>query len=308
MQRWLAALAAPLLAAAAWAADAPRQPDGLLAVPPLARVTDLAGALAPADRSALEAKLAAFEREHGSQIAVLVVPSTAPEPIADFTNRVGAEWKIGRRGVGDGALVVVAVADRKAWISVARALEGAVPDAAAGRIVRDTMGPRFAKGDYSGGLTVGVDALVARITGEGLPAPVRAAKDKADAGEDAFALLIPFVVIGVVVGAILRRVLGVPGALLAGGGAGTIAAWLLSSLLLGGLAGIAVFFLSLGGGARAGRSIGRRRGGFDPRGSWGGGGWSGGGGFSGGGGHSGGGGFSSGGGGDFSGGGGGGSW
>ncbi|MFN7888103.1 MAG: TPM domain-containing protein, partial [Betaproteobacteria bacterium] len=252
MKRWLAALAALLLAAAAWAADAPRQPDGLLAVPVLARVTDLAGALSPADRAALDAKLAAFERERGSQIAVLVVPSTAPEPIADFTNRVGGEWKIGRKGVGDGLLVVVAVADRKAWISVARALEGVVPDVVASRIVREAMGPRFAKGDYAGGLNAGLDALFARVTGEGLPAPVRAAQAKADAGEDALALLIPFVMVGVVVGAILRRVLGAPGALLAGGGAGTAAGWLLSSLPLGALAGVIVFFLALGGGARVG--------------------------------------------------------
>jgi uncharacterized protein len=303
MKRWLAACAALCCALAAHAVEAPRQPDGLLAVPLLARVTDTAGVLSAADRAALEGRLAAFETEHGSQVAVLLVPSTQPEPIADFTNRVGAAWKIGRQGVGDGVLVVVATQDRRGWISVARALEGAVPDVVAARIVRDTMGPRFKGGDYAGGLNAGLDELFARIRGEALPAPIRQAQRQADAGEGALALLLPFVVFGTMLGALLRRVLGVPGALLAGGGTGAVAGWILSSLVFGGLAGLAVFVLALGAGSRASRVLGGRRGGGAvvlPGGF--GGGWSGGGGGSGGGG------WSSGGGGDFSGGGGGGSW
>ena len=100
---------------------APTLPDGRLVVPPLARVTDTAGVLGPAGKDQLEAKLAAFEQSKGSQIAVIVVPSTQPEPISDFTNRVGDAWKIGRKGVGDGVLITVAVKDRRVWISVARA-------------------------------------------------------------------------------------------------------------------------------------------------------------------------------------------
>jgi uncharacterized protein len=303
MKRWLAACAALLCALAAHAADAPRQLDGLLAVPPLARVTDLAGVLPAAERAALEAKLAAFEAGQGSQIAVLLVLSTQPEPIADFTNRVGAAWKIGRQGTGDGVLIVVATADRRGWISVARALEGALPDVTAARIVRDTMGPRFKNGDYAGGVNAGLDQVFARIRAEALPAPVRQAQRQADAGEGTLGLLLPFVVVGATLGALLRRVLGLPGALLAGGGAGAVAGWMLSSLVFGGLAALAVFVLALGAGSRSSRVLGGRRGGGAVvlPGGFGGGGF-GGGGFGGGGG------WSSGGGGDFSGGGGGGSW
>ncbi|HZA95168.1 MAG TPA: TPM domain-containing protein, partial [Burkholderiaceae bacterium] len=148
-----------------------RLPDGTLAVPPLARVIDTAGVLNGAQRAALEAKLAAFEQARGAQIAVVVVPSTQPEPISDFANRVGGVWKIGRPEVGDGVLMVVAIKDRRAWISVARSLEGAIPDVVAARITREYMGPQFAKGDFAAGLNAGVDAVMRRIEGEGLPTP-----------------------------------------------------------------------------------------------------------------------------------------
>jgi uncharacterized protein len=292
----------------AMAADPPRDAAGLVAVPPLARVSDLAGVLKPGEKETLETKLAAYETAHGSQIAIIVLPSTQPEPIADFTNRVGDAWKIGRKGVGDGVLITVAVNDRRVWISVARALEGAIPDAVATRISREVIAPRFKQGDYGGGLTAGLDALFRQIDGEGLPTPSGLPTGKVDAGEDVISLLLGIVVAGIGVGVLLRKVLGVPGALLAGGGTGFIAKLMLASGLLAGIAGVAVFIFSLaggaGGGGGGGRVLGSRRGGrsiFIP------GGWSGG---SGGGswGGGGGGGWSSGGGGDFSGGGGGSSW
>ena len=127
--RGLAALLSVVCPLALAQADAPRGADGLLAVPPLARVTDLAGALKAADKAALEQKLAAFESARGAQIAVVVVPSTQPEPIEDYAHRIGEAWKIGRRGIGDGLLIVVATQDRRARIAVARSLDGAVPDA-----------------------------------------------------------------------------------------------------------------------------------------------------------------------------------
>lgn len=299
--RWFGALALACWALLACAAD-PRGPDGLLAVPPLARVTDTTGTLQPQDRQALENQLASFEATHGSQIAIVMVASTQPEPISDFANRVGNAWKIGRAQEGDGLLVVVAKDDRRVWIAVARALEGAIPDVAAKRVIRDAISPRFKTGDFAGGLTAGVAALTRLIEGESLPAPVGVSKDKVDAGEGVIALLIPFIVVGVVVGALLRRIFGVPGALVAGAGAGAISGVLLSSLLLGGLAGVAVLLMSIGGGSRMSRALGSRRNGgvFFPGGWGGGGGWSGGG--------SSGGGWSSGGGGDFSGGGAGGDW
>ncbi len=284
------------------AAPAPTLPDGTLAVPPLARVTDTAGVLDGAARAQLEAKLAAFEQARGAQIAVLVVPTTQPEPIADFANRVGGVWKIGRAGIGDGVLMVVAVKDRRAWISVARALEGAIPDIIAARITREQMGPQFAKGDYAAGMIAGVDAVMRRIEGEGLPTPAGIPRDRVDAGESVLSLMIPIILVGAFVSAMLRRRLGVPGAALGGAGSGAVAGFILSSLLLGGVAAVAVFLFSAFGGfggRGGGRALGGRGGPIFLPGGWsgGGGGWSGGGG-----------GWSSGGGGDFSGGGGGSSW
>jgi len=273
----------------------PTLPDGRLAVPPLARVTDTAGVLGGGAKDRLEAKLAAFEQAKGSQIAVIVVPSTQPEPISDFTNRVGDAWKIGRKGVGDGVLIAVAVKDRRVWISVARSLEGAIPDVVATRITRELMGPQFARGDFAAGIEAGVDAVMKRIEGEALPTPAGVPRHKVDAGEDLLAALAPLIIFGTLAGMLLRRLFGVPGAMASGAGTGAIA-------------GIAVLVLSAFGGGRGplgggGRVLGGRRGGpvIIP------GGWSGGGSWGGSGG-GGGGGWSSGGGGDFSGGGGGSSW
>jgi uncharacterized protein len=282
-------LAAAGLAVIAQAAEAPRGADGLLAVPPLARVTDYAGVLSPQDKRSLEDKLAAFEMAHGAQIAVLIVPSTQPEPIEDFAHRVGEAWKIGRAGIGDGVLVIVAKDDRRLRIDVARSLEGALPDVVARRIGREIMGPYFQRGDYAAGLSAGLDAIFRRIEAEGLPPP--GPRPAGDVEADRFALLVPFVIGGFVIGVILRRILGIPGSLVAAGGTGFIAAKALASGLLGALAGLVVFVLTAGGRSRAGRVLGGRRGGVFVPGGWGGGGFSGGGGWT------------SGGGGDFSGGG-----
>lgn len=285
----------------------PTLPDGRLAVPSLARVTDTAGVLGGGAKDRLEAKLAAFEQAKGSQIAVIVVPSTQPEPISDFTNRVGDAWKIGRKGVGDGVLIAVAVKDRRVWISVARSLEGAIPDVVATRITRELMGPQFARGDFAAGIDAGVDAVMKRIEGEALPTPAGVPRHKVDAGEDLLAALAPLIIFGTLVGMLLRRLFGVPGAMVSGAGTGAIAGFMLSSLIVGAIAGIAVLVLSGFGGRGplgGGRVLGGRRGGpvIIP------GGWSGGGSWGGSGGGGGGGGWSSGGGGDFSGGGGGSSW
>ncbi|MFN3564785.1 MAG: TPM domain-containing protein [Burkholderiaceae bacterium] len=287
--RALALVAAFAVAAIAHAALPPRGADGLLAVPPPARVTDYAGVLSPQQKRALDDKLAAFEMAHGAQIAVLIVPSTQPEPIEDFAHRVGEAWKIGRAGIGDGVLVIVAKDDRRLRIDVARSLEGALPDVTARRIGREIMGPYFQRGDYAGGLSAGLDEIFRRIESEGLPAPREPPATGADA--DLLALLMPFVIGGFVVGVILRRIFGIPGSLLAAGGSGFAAAKVLASGALGALAGLAVFVLTVGGGSRAARVLGGRRGGVFIPGGWSGGGWSGGGGWT------------SGGGGDFSGGG-----
>ncbi len=311
LHRFVALLCMLLVAlsmTASHAAEAPRDAAGLVAVPTLARVTDLAGALKPADVQALETKLAAYEIAKGSQIAVVVLPTTQPEPIADFAQRVGDAWKIGRKGVGDGVLITVAIEDRRVWISVGRALEGALPDVTATRISREVIAPRFRDGDYGGGLLAGLDAILKRLDGEALPPPASGA-GPVSVGGDVVPILLGIVLAGIGVGSALRRMLGVPGALVAAGGSGVVTGALLASALLGGLAGLVVLVGSVMGGSSgggAGRVLGgRRRGGapiFIP------GGWSGGGSGGSGGGWGGGGGWSSGGGGDFAGGGGGSSW
>lgn len=304
MRRWLCRMLlalAPLLAPAlgAESVGAAFGPDGLLAVPPLARVVDQPGALAAADRAALEARLARFESEHGAQVAVLIVASTGIEPIEDFANRVGSAWKIGRHGIGDGLLLVVATQDRRARIEVARTLEGAIPDAIAKRVVQQQMGPHFKAGDYAGGLNAALDDLLPRIEQEKLGGPAAQQPRTGPAQGPNLQVLLALFVVAVALGSRLRRALGAGGALLAGAGAGTLAALLLASIALGAVAGLLVFGLAmaLGAAGRYGHAIGGPGGIYFP-GGWGGG--------SGGG--SGGGGFSSGGGGDFSGGGASGDW
>jgi uncharacterized protein len=292
-----AAAPAALGAVALAEATAPVGPDGLLLVPPLARVVDLPGVLSAPDRAALEARLARFESDNGAQVAVVIVASTGVEPIEDFANRVGSAWKIGRHGVGDGLLLVVATQDRKARIEVARSLEGAIPDAVAKRVIQQKMGPHFRAGDYAGGLNAALDDLSPRIEQERLGVPPSERPQKAPAH---LHLLLPLLVFGVVVGAGLRRTLGAGGALVGGAGAGAVASFVLASVALGALVGIFVFVfaLVLGVAGRYGHALGGPGGIYFP-GSWGGGS---------GGGVGGGGGFSSGGGGDFSGGGASGNW
>ena len=301
----LRALAAILLIVFS-ALSATAQP--LQPVPALTgHVVDTTGTLEPARQAALEAKLAALEQDKGAQVVLLLVSSTAPEDIAAYANRVGNTWKIGRRDVGDGLIVLVAVQDRRMRIEVAKTLEGAVPDIAAKQISDEAMAPRFRQGDYAGGLDAAIDQLGARIRGEPLP-PVRPADAGWTGGEPGFSLfelLILLFVFVPVIGAIARAILGRKlGALATGAGVGWLAFAVTASLLLGLLAGaIALFVVLLGGLARALPSSRSRGGGpwLPPSGGGLGGGV--GGGFGGGGG-----GFSSGGGGDFGGGGASGGW
>ncbi len=304
VQRWLLALAVLLLGAAAAAQD-------VLLVPPLsARVIDQTGTLSAAQVAALDAKLAAFEAQAGPQIVVLMVPATAPEDIVSYAQRVGDAWKIGRRDVGDGVLLVVAKNERKVRIEVAKALEGAVPDLAARQIIDRAIRPAFKADDYAGGLDQALDLLMARIRGEALPAP-KAAEPRAQPGVQLEELGLFFFVAVPLVGALLSRLVGRKlGSVLTAGGAGGVAWWLTASALLAAGAGLVALLLvglfGVGsalrglGGSRIGPVIGGLGGGL-------GGGF---GGFGGGGGgdSSGGGGFSSGGGGDFGGGGASGDW
>ncbi|MDP1690603.1 MAG: TPM domain-containing protein [Burkholderiaceae bacterium] len=291
-QLWL--LLSLLLATAALHAQ------DVLPVPPLsARVIDQTGTLTATQNQALTDKLAAFEAESGSQIVVLMVPTTQPEDIAAYAQRIGEAWKIGRREVGDGLLIVVAKNDRRVNIQTAKALEGAVPDLAARLIIDSAIRPAFRADDYAGGLNAAVDRLIARIQGEALPAPTRKA-----AQPDSFFRLPPtdllifaFVALPIVA-SVTRRLFGRGLGSLASAGATGAVAWIVTGSLiflgLGAVLGLLFGFFS--GASSLLRSSGRHGGGFG--GGLGGGGWSGGGG----------GGFSSGGGGDFGGGGSSGSW
>ena len=284
----------------------------VLPVPPLSgQVIDQASALSELQRSALAAKLAALEQNTGSQLVVLIVATTQPEDIASYAQRVADQWKIGRRDVGDGLLIVVAKDDRKVRIEVAKTLEGAIPDLAAKRVISERITPAFKAGDYAGGLNAAVDRLSALIRGEALPAPTGRNAPGADAPGAQWQELAMFFFIGVpVLGALLTALFGRKlGSLITGGAAGGIGWWLTTSALLAGAAGVIalvlVGVLGIGSARRAG-SAGRSGLGAGPI-IWGGGG-GGFGGFGGGGGSSGGGGFSSGGGGNFGGGGASGSW
>ena len=286
------------------------QAQDLLPVPALsARVIDQTGTLDASQRQALEAKLQAFEQQKGSQIVMLMVATTAPEDIASYANRVGNDWKIGRKEVGDGILVIVAKNDRKMRIEVAKTLEGAVPDIAAARIIDHAMKPRFRENDFAGGLDAAADQLIARVKGEALPEVDKTSCDFGNVARDDSGFvwldLAIFLFFGVLIGGpIARAILGkVLGPLALGGATGVLVMVLTSSLVVAVLAGLgALLFtlLSTAFGAGAGRRGGGLGGGG--LGGWGtgGGGWSGG--------SSGGGGFSSGGGGDFGGGGASGDW
>lgn len=260
-------------------------------VPPLtARVIDQTGTLAPADAAALTAKLAALEAEKGSQIAVLIVASTEPETIEQYGIRVAEAWKLGREGVDDGAILIVAKDDRKLRIEVGYGLEGALPDAIAKRIVREDIAPQFRSGDYAGGINAGIDRMIAVVNGEALPAPKPGRGASGSSKHPPLELLfVAFIIVWGLMSAV-RRVLGTGIASLGVGGIlGFIGALVLASLA----AGVVIAIVAAIFAAIAWSSGGRRGGGgFYGGGFGGGGGLGGGGGFSGGGGSFGGGGAS----------------
>ncbi|MDD5028217.1 MAG: TPM domain-containing protein [Rhodoferax sp.] len=294
----LALLWACTLGAVAWAQQA---------VPPLtAHVIDQSGTLSEAQRLALDARLVAFEQARGAQVVVLLVPSTQPEDIAAYANRVANDWKIGRKEIGDGLVLIGAMQDRKLRIEVAKTLEGAIPDLEAKRIIDGLITPRFRQSDYAGGIDAALTRIQALITGEALPAPAQTPASRKQ-GFDWLELGIFMFIAVPVVGAVTRRIMGNQlGSIATGGVAGLIAMTFTSSIVLAVLAGLLAMVAALVQSTPLANLGGRSgRGGRGSHGGWGQGGFGGGsgGGFGGGGG-----GFSSGGGGDFGGGGASGGW
>jgi len=270
-------------------------------IPPLdSPVVDTTGTLDAATKQQLQSQALALQQRKGSQLQVLVIPTTEPEDIAQYAVRAFEQWKLGRKGVDDGVLLIVAKNDRRVRIEVGYGLEGAIPDATSMRVIQEYMVPKFRTGDYAGGITDATAALVKLIDGEPLPAPMADHRPERGQGGSGWlvALFVAFVVAQVVRG-IFGRAPSLLRGILGGAAAGGIA-WLLSSLLLvGGIGALIGFFFGLtsmptgryardrgfggwGGGGWGGGGFGGGGGGFG-----GGGGWGGGGGMSGGGGASG---------------------
>ena len=274
--RWLGAWL--VVAALAWWQPAVAQ----LAVPPLTgHVTDQTGTLTAEQKASLEQTLTAFEARKGSQLAVLMVRSTAPEAIEPYALRVAEQWKLGRKRVDDGAILVVAKDDRALRIEVGYGLEGALTDLTSKRIISETILPRFKQQDFYGGVSAGVTQIIAVIDGEPLPEP--AGMPAVGAGDVRQFTPILFV-LALAVGGVLRAVLGkVPGALVTGGVVGAIAWFLVGAASIALMAGVVALIVTLLGGGMVGRGLGGYYGGG--RGGLGGGGGfhGGGGGFGGGG-------------------------
>lgn len=250
-------------------------------------VVDTTGTLDAATRERLIQQAQALQQRKGSQLQVLMVPTTEPEDIAQYTQRVYDQWKLGRQGVDDGVILVVAKDDRRVRIQPGYGLEGAIPDATASRVIQEYLVPKFRNGDFAGGVTDATAQLVKLVDGEQLPAPIADHSPGRDRGGNwLFALIAAFIVANVIRGIFNGTPAGFRGILAALGGGGV--AWLISSaLIVGGIGAFIGFFLGLAGSGMGRFARDDSWGGFGGGGGWGGGSggsWGGGGGFGGGGG------------------------
>ena len=255
--------------------------DAEVAVPQLkGHITDQTGTLSTEQQAALERSLQALEAKKGSQLAVLIVATTEPETIEQYSLRVAEQWKLGRKKVDDGAILVVAKNDRAVRIEVGYGLEGALNDATSKRIISETITPRLKEGDYHGGIAAGVDQITKVIEGEPLPEPASPAGMRSDVSR-----YIPILfLLAIVVGGLLRSVLGrLPGSLVTGGIVAVIAWFFAGTVVTAVLAGAIALFFTLVGGSMMGPAVGGMLGGLGGGGMRGGGFGGGGGGFGGGG-------------------------
>jgi uncharacterized protein len=273
------------------------QREGIQAIPQLsAHVTDLASTLSPAQKQALEAKLADWEARTTNQLAVVIVPSTKPETIEEYSIRLAEAWKVGQKGKDNGVIFLVAKNDKQMRIEVGYGLEGDLTDVASRRIIGDTVAPLFSQGKFAEGINAGVDRIIAVVGGtDTATPPPQPRRARGSGGFDYGTIALLLLVAVPALGAILRSIFGNVGGSLAGGAIVGGAAWLfagsiLIAIVVAIIALIVIAFSSFGGG-RGGPGMwfpGGGGGGWSGGGFGGGGGWSGGGGGFGGGGASGG--------------------
>jgi uncharacterized protein len=236
------------------------QAFALQAIPPLTSpVTDLTQTLSNQEQLALASKLSAFAKEKGSQIAVLIVPTTQPEDISQYSIRVAEAWKIGREKQDDGVIIVVAKDDRKMRVEVGYGLEGAIPDLVAKRIITEIMSPHFKQGDFYGGLNAASDTLEHLILGENLPAPTKAN----DLGSGIMDML-PMILFGAIItGMILRSIFGTFFGSALNGGLVAALVWVFGAAIIAiVLAAIAGFIFTLVMGGRGINGYGHYPGGY----------------------------------------------
>jgi uncharacterized protein len=279
-----------LAATLGWASWAGAQ----VAVPALTgHVVDQTGVLSSEQSATLEQTLQAFEARKGSQLAVLIVPTTAPEAIEQYGIRVAEQWKLGRKKIDDGAILLVARDDHTLRIEVGYGLEGALTDATSKRIISEIIVPRFRQGDFYGGISAGIDRMMRVVDGEPLPPPAGQVRSNTVGFQQIAPVL---VVLAVFAGGLSRAFLGrFPGAVVTGGAVGVVTWLFVGAITVGLIAGVVALLFTLLSGATSGFGMintmsGAARGGFGGGGL--GGGFGGGGGFSGGGGGFGGGGAS----------------
>jgi uncharacterized protein len=290
--RWISAtVLAVALAFAGIAAAADTPKDGLRPVPPLtSRVTDQTGTLSSSERQSLEAKLADWEARTSNQLVVVIVPTTEPEPIEQYSLRIAEAWKIGQKGKDNGAIFVVAKDDRRMRIEVAYGFEGVLTDVTARRIIGETVAPYFKEGQFAQGINAGVDRII-EVIGSGQPLPVETTGGRPPHRSFDFGNLFIILLVAVpIAGTVLRSIFGnIGGSAIGAGLAGAVAWFIAGSLLIAGgaavIAFIVIVFSMFGGGRGGGWIPGGGGGGFG--GGGGGGGFSGGGGSFGGGGASG---------------------
>jgi uncharacterized protein len=218
-----------------------------VAVPPLTgRVVDNTATLSSSDIASLDRTLKDFEAKKGSQVAVLIVPTTQPETIEQYSLRVAEAWKIGRKKIDDGAILVVAKNDRKLRIEVGYGLEGALTDVTAKRIIDEVITPKFRSGDFAGGISDGVNRILRVVDGEPLPAPAQR-QPSSGVGPGFEDLFNPFLIFGVIIAAgIFRGIFGrLFGSLATGGLVAGLLWFIAASLALSAIGGAIAFLVTM---------------------------------------------------------------